>query len=569
MIEIESLIDSSVPCFMIEDKDTNADCNNNIASCLVPCPDIIDESFEQSQKENNPNLSNMETPSKRQSLIPTRSTVKKQKAVRESFETPNLKMSKERLEQLFQSGIRKSSNLEVEQTPSKKLTKSELSKFIKRSNDVDEQRKQKQEKLKKTQEEKVNQEISNTNRKISKKKIKELTERLSSQTPSSKKFESEIPPKTPCQDPLVFQRLYIQSTCKKAQCDDDKKEIASTTLLSNKSELIVMKKSIKKINDAFENISICEYSSIIKILENLYIIDSSTNESEMEIIKKVLEKCKSSDSLYDGQILRSKMIKACKNKKCSKFTSLINTRLSLARANEKTYYEIPEEVEEPIKVPKTMHRETFDRLLSTKPVPQQTEEQEEILLTNMLSEASKQILNTSERTKSICKLSIEEREKILGQKKGEELSKLEKELQEELEKELQQKPQNLGIIPEYLDSMPIESRKRTKKDNDQLEEPSFRPKVNAYEDYQRKSAIQSKIAKPSGWEESIERMRLGRLERNEMQMALDIRAPMQPTKNTNLTLWKKKVHKTKKPELIRSSIQSHENTEALDSILGL
>jgi hypothetical protein len=136
-----------------------------------------------------------------------------------------------------------------------------------------------------------------------------------------------------------------------------------------------------------------------------------------------------------------------------------------------------------IETPAKMCRVTFDRLVAAKPTVSLPETVEEVSQVR-LSDASKRILRTSERTKAIEKLPLEERDRVLLQMKNNAIQKLEVARIEDERKEMQP-PTNLGAMPEFYGRLPDDLRQRAPKDLPEVEE-TFRPKVTQYSEYRKK-----------------------------------------------------------------------------------
>ena len=483
----------------------------------------------------------METPSKKQTMA-------------SAFETPNVRNAS-RLDALYMSGIKKPI-YEVE-TPSKKISKKELNSFINRTEKAEEMRKKKQEDLKHQEEVRLSK-ITATTKKLSRKEIEKLSNRLS-QTPcrntekrTATKKSMFLPQATPAPTSHVFNRLYLQSTCKK-RFDEDEEETYSqpkvtfSSSISAKSSNLASKHSIQKIAEVFGSTQFCTYDEMFGFFKSLSIIDEMPSDHELAIVEKEIEKCKTGDDTYNACQMKEMLIDCFISRKQAKFSRFVSSKMALARANERAVMKTEEAEDDPeeVKCAAKMQKETLERLLNSKPAEVAVEE-EPVVQKKALSSASKSILAKSERTKDIADLSLNERDRLLLQKRDELVSKLKETIEKEEESKMKA-PTNLGALPDFYDKLPEDMKHRTKKTEDTQEEATYRPKINSYEEYKKKISKEPKI-KPSGWDQTVERIKLGRLERNRIQAALDIRNSELPVKKSQakrnkFAEWKQRVSK--------------------------
>jgi hypothetical protein len=191
-----------------------------------------------------------------------------------------------------------------------------------------------------------------------------------------------------------------------------------------------------------------------------------------------------------------------------------------------------------------MRKVTFERLVAARPAPAPAE----VVGTPqvLLSDASRRILRSSQRTKDLERMSLEERDRALLQMKTDALLKLGEALEEDERKEMQG-PSNLGALPGFYDKLPDEWKQRAPKEV--AEEPeSFKPKVTPYHASQKKKGrLAAKHVVPVGWQESIQRLRLARIDRNELRNTLNPRSgPMKPSNQGRYGEWKKSAGKPEK-----------------------
>jgi hypothetical protein len=212
-----------------------------------------------------------------------------------------------------------------------------------------------------------------------------------------------------------------------------------------------------------------------------------------------------------------------------------------------------------------MCRVTFDRLVAPRPTVSPIEPVEEVSQAG-LSDVSKRILRTSQRTKDLEKLPLEEREIVLTQMKNEAIQKLEMARVEGERKEMQP-PTNLGAMPEFYGRLPDEVKQRAPKEVFEVRE-TFRPKVTPYSEYRKKQErLSAKQVILVGWEESVQRIRLATLDRNEIQEALDLRSgPVKISQQSRYTEWRRsQIGQERRKKVKECPIDQ----DAVDAALGI
>lgn len=507
-----------------------------------------------------------ETPlTSKRSLIPV--TMKKLRVTKEVFQTPCLKNSNIQPE-IFESEIKpKPEKVEVPQP--KRVSKKELNQFIRRTQTNEEQKMKKLMKARKEEIEREQQELGilHQRKSLTRSEIMKLNERLVPQTPSVRRAseapENIPPPQTPCNNPKIFARLYELSTVKKAKPESQIPVQAPSTCVSVKSNHIAAQNEIAKIKSVVGEVDECPREHMESILRQLDIIDKTVTQSELRVINKVINNCQINEETFSAKKLESKMIRAVvQPRRQRKFQMLVINKLAIARANEKIVAKVEEEIEEePVGKSVTMQKDTLARLLASKPTVEKEEEVEEEY--SLISDRSKQILAKSTRIKDVQHLSLEERNVILTQKRDDEIHKMEEELKQNEEKEMVA-PKNLGVMPEFYDKLPEDRKKRTKV-APEAEIISFKPQTNNYDDYKRQQEkMRSKQTTPVGWEESIARLRLARQEREEIQEALEPRAPLKVIKNhVNFAEWKQKNTRRSRRRLQQQQSQTQQMVEEI------
>lgn len=596
-------------------KPSNESVNN-----IFPIPDCISCSSNDEKRSvvsitENETQANLpgETPYKHKSMIPVQ-TNRKMPLPREIFETPSF-----RTQGRDKFDVHLLSEMKPKQKNGSKLQSSipvnqgrkQIPKKVKEQVTKKEQKESQKTNIKKNVNNKPNKKINEEESKkvviskeqppktISKKQLKNLTDRLAPITPAATKqptkehseVESEAIksiPQTPCcaSNSDIFNRLFIMSTCKKKNPNTEEEKVEETTtesqpIMSAKSNLLALKKDIVKISNVVGDVDQCDKENLERIMKELKIIDSTTTEEELQMIEKEYLQCliDKEKSIYSAKQLESRILDSISLKKHRKFNVYVNRRLAIVRANEKPVIEQPEEKPEPVKRPTTMHRVTFDRLIAVKPNATENDNQyvNDINLKKeteqvKLSKASQSILQKSQRTQEIMSMPLDQRDNYLMKRRNESIQKLEESLQQKEEKELKTKPSNLGTLPKFYEQFQQELKQRPKQNQQQKEKESFKPKIMSYNDFQKmKEKVYGNEPKIAGVEERIKRLRLARIERNELQEALDPRAL--PTELKNMK--KKKSQAKKNTNMNISSSQTeiqevvNEPTDAIDSVLGL
>jgi hypothetical protein len=323
--------------------------------------------------------------------------------------------------------------------------------------------------------------------------------------------------------------------------------------------MIARRHEIEKIKTVFADQEVCTREDLVTNLSDLGILDSTCSDGEMQIIDRGIDSCLLDGDRFNAKKMKRKLLDSVTQKKQHKFHVLVNHKLLIARANDKAVLPV---VQEDIvaETPAKMHKVTFERLVAARPtaVPAEVIDAPQVVM----SHASRRILRSSQRTKDLERMSLEERDRALLQIKTEALQKL-GEAREEDERKEMQAPANLGAMPEFYDRIPDEWKQRAPREV--AEEPeSFRPKVIPYHEYQKKKErLAAKQAMPVGWEESVQRLRLARLDRNELRDALNPRSgPMKVPQQGRYSEWKKNVGRPeKKVKFV--------GTDAVDAALGI
>ena len=507
-----------------------------------------------------------ETPIKRRSMIPVQSN-RKNPLPREVFETPSFKPNEPgKVDEILQSNTKPkiARNLNREST-SRRPSRLPYNRNSNRNSDA-------RSLLNSTYCKKQN--IQKTARKPN----NESNMQLNSTTPSGSKANQVA--KTPCSNNNdIFNRLFEQSTIKKKNpnAEQEESELNSTrhievqSIISSKSNNIATKREIANISKVVGTVDECSIDNLKRILTELKIIDATTTEDEHKMIEKELKRCLIRDNVYSAKKLEGKLVDSVTLRRSHKFNIFINNKLAIARANEKPVLEQQEEAPEPAKSSATMQKETFDRLIASKPIPVAEQEPNEQKNDKpILSRASKFILQNSQRTHEISQLPLEQRDKYLLEIRKEAIQKLEATLHEEEEKEMRVKPQNLGQLPEFYGNLPSEIKQRQNHTVIKNDEAQFKPKTISYSAFlQNKDKIFGGDKKIAGAEERIKRLRLARIERNELQEALDPRALPAELKNMKKRNTKKKSSSKQVTEIVKKEEETSPCTDEIDGVLGI
>lgn len=546
-------------------------------STVFPIPDNISSHSSEDQHSTtsiseNPPAFPQETPLKYRSMIPVQSN-RKVPLPREIFETPCTRAAgKSRQEQLMYTDLKSKVDKPKKTTTTfhqdKKAVKpkqSQLARKVTTTSSTESHSEQQTKEAPKT---------------ISKKQLRLLTERLAPTTPAVNKAKenkasnekAKYIPQTPCCscESGIFHKLFEMSTCKKKTPEEEKpiEQPTEVQFISTKSNQMAAKKDIANICNVVGSVDRCDQDNLERIMKELRIIDKTTTEEELEMIQKEYKRCLVNEEkqIYSAKKLEAKLIDSVSLRRHRKFNVFVNHRLAINRANIKPTFQKEEEPQNSVKCSSTMQKETLNRLLATKSVEKETAEPAEKIQDHpKISKASQMILQKSQRTHDMMQMTLEERDSYLLKLRNETVQKLEETLQKEEEKELKMKPSNLGALPSFYDQIPAEKKQRTSKTTHDKNN-QFKPKTISYSEFQKmKEKVYGSEPKIAGVEERVKRLRLARIERNELQQALDPRAVPAELKNM------KKKRVTKKP-VVESQPKEEEDikvTDEVDNMLGI
>lgn len=343
--------------------------------------------------------------------------------------------------------------------------------------------------------------------------------------------------KVQTENPEVFSRLYTQSTQKRElllaeECEEI--ELGKPRVfISEKSNSIVTKSFAKRVNDAFGDSSNKTLDEVVEILMDLNIIEKNDPFSE-EILDGILEKSKNDDDkTYDSDKVKNVLTEYITQNSQTKIGKLISLRFSAARLGREKVIRTnegddPEECER--KPGNKLHKETLSRLMTFRShIPEQNVEPKK-KQTHFISEQSKRLLEGSKLSKNIANSTVGDRDIARISRREEMLNKMRKEKERKEMEEKKKRPQNLGLLPSFYAEIPEDKKKRSVV-HEKVEEPSFKPKINSYEEFEkRKEKMRRSDFVPKGWENAIERIKMGHLERNLIATETDFRTPSDPNK---------------------------------------
>jgi hypothetical protein len=383
---------------------------------------------------------------------------------------------------------------------------------------------------------------------------------------TTKSKKSGIPrpstvPQTPAPSGKAFKKLFKQSTCKKKmalpEADEGSTDSGQSSINSRSIQLAV-RHEITKIKTVFSDREFCSRSELEEMLRDLAILDSSCCKQETELLNRHIDECRIDDDRFDAVKMQTKLLNAVTGKSQHKFGLLVSCKLLIVRANGKATLPV-------IETTAKMCRVTFDQLVEPKPIVPQTKTAEEVSQVG-LSDAPERILRASQRIKDIEKLPLEERDRVLREMKNDAIQKLELARVEEERREMQP-PTNLGEMPEFYGRLPDHVKQRAPKEVPEVEE-TFRPKLTPYSEYRKKQErLSAKEVVPVGWEESVQRIRLARLDRNQIQEALNLRSgPVKISQQSRYAEWRRsQIEQEREKKVKEESIDQ----DAVDAALGI
>lgn len=168
----------------------------------------------------------------------------------------------------------------------------------------------------------------------------------------------------------------------------------------------------------------------------------------------------------------------------------------------------PAPIDEPKSPTKRMTPETLDRLCDLRPRKKDEEEEPEPPSPKKPPARKWHDPEPVKRTpeeQELHDMSIEERERVLIERKETKLQKLRELIASEQHKRLPR-----PVMPEYSEQtkQDIESWKKKREEEERLSQPTWTPNVTKYEDYLKKKKELENAKKPHGWDESVARHRM-------------------------------------------------------------
>jgi hypothetical protein len=316
----------------------------------------------------------------------------------------------------------------------------------------------------------------------------------------------------------------------------DKPEVEASpstpSVISTKSMKIALRKDIAYITKVIGDRDSSTREELIDILKELSIIDATISSAEETVLLRGIDRCRGVDGTYSAQILQRKLIESLDQGRHRRFNVLVANRFRIARANEKSVDQKNEPTSPVVAAPAPvkMKKKTWERLLAAKPVAEALPQEE--TRRSLVSEGSRRVLKKSKKSQNLQNLSLEERTEVLSKLRQEAIEKLEKELEAEELKEMQPAANlNLGEMPEFYQK--IRKEKKEKKEEEKV----------------------------------VQRIRLGRVERNVISEALDFRSgPVKMGKCVSYAEWKKEQEKGKEKE---TKMEGDVGGDEIDLVLGL
>lgn len=370
-------------------------------------------------------------------------------------------------------------------------------------------------------------------KRISKKEMKKMINRLT-QPPKQKttpQKEIESPKSKTQANPQTFDRLYQMSQDKVKKNEQLRKEfeeeemnypVRKAAKSNKKSNELAEQQLCSFIESEFPKKEFLTESELDNVLHKLGILDNKEMMYKNPAVKSIMDSWVTENdgkTVYNASQVKESLISSATQRNFTKFDVYARQRMTieLSDIKQKQRNEKPE----PPKEEKKMSKETIMRLSQArepnppkkkisspsnlkpkpKPKPKKPFISEE-LPPEGISQKTQEILESCD----LAHVPFVEREKINAQKKSEKIKKLDQEIHNkklDVGPQFGQKPQWPTEIKKKLDEY------RQKKMNQQSDEPSFKPSVMSFKQYQKKvrKQMMSEQALPEGYEESVSRYR--------------------------------------------------------------
>lgn len=370
-------------------------------------------------------------------------------------------------------------------------------------------------------------------KRISKKEMKKMINRLTKPPQQKATPVKEESPKSKTQaNPQTFDRLYQMSQEKVKKCEQLRKEFEEEEI---NYPIRKAEKSNKKSNELAEQ-QLCSFIEqefpkkeflteleLDGVLHKLGILDHKESMYKNPAIKSIMESWTTENegkTVYSASQVKDSLISSATQRNYTKFDVYARQRMTIELSEIKQ--KIRNEKPEPPKEEKKISKETIMRLSQSrdpnppkkqilsspsnlkpkpKPKPRKPIISEE-LPPEGISQKTQEILESCD----LAHVPFAEREKINAQKRSEKIKKLDEEIHNkklDVGPQFGQKPQWSSDIKKKLDEY------RQKKLSQPSDEPSFKPTVMSFKQYQKKvrKQMMSEQALPEGYEESVNRYR--------------------------------------------------------------
>ena len=359
-------------------------------------------------------------------------------------------------------------------------------------------------------------------KKKSKKAIQAMINRLMNQPKPKIENENENVKVRVQTDPQIFDRLYQMSQEKEERNKKLRKEYEEEEInlperkaekTNKKSNALAEQQLVSFINSTVPEVEEMNENELTALFEKLGILDHKEQLAKNQATKKVYEEWMSEKE--DGQKVflvsrvKEALIKCSTQNNFSQFDRYARQRMIIALSDLKQKSRNVQ-VEEP-KIDKKISKETILRLSKAKdnpPPKRQVKETKPKPKPKPKEEIEKMSVKTQEILENcdLARITFEERNKIILEKRNERIKKLDEELHSEkldVSPTFGQKPHWSNEVQEKLDEF------RKKKLNKKSDEPSYRPNIISFKKYQKqiRKQMMAEVNLPEGYEESINRHR--------------------------------------------------------------
>ena len=359
-----------------------------------------------------------------------------------------------------------------------------------------------------------------------KKRMRKALRRLCE--PSQPKFavvEEDVIRKRKPADPKTFDRLYEMSKQREQknlelqrQYEDEeiRANAPSSRKSSAKSMALVASQYVRYLDSIFDGRVTVDEDELVEALRLLGLLGKKEDLASVQVVLDESETWRNDDDTFDvsavRQSLRPVMID---DDSLSPFQVFAKHQIMVLLANGG---KLVKKIETPVEVQpvKHMHKDTLDRLTKLR----EHEVSKKLVVESKrptfvpkvyidwhmpeapVTDGTKEILMNCE----LAQLRLEERERILAERKEEKMRRMNEE-----EKKKEPKPSKPLKMPELSDDMKQQLEERKERLRHKApERPSFKPQVTKYEDFLKvRDSMFTNKKRPGGWDKDITRRRLG------------------------------------------------------------